>query len=133
MKVYKQNNAGQFELFQSSTYGTQTYYDHSISADLEVMFLATTGSSYYITGMKDGVQNAEIIPTSVSRLAVSDNAKYFIYSSMGAIGVLVNCDYEGSGLNYFDANTLSCVFCNESLDMFMITENNVSTCYTCSL
>ena len=79
MKIYKQNNVGQFELFQSSNYGFQSYYDHSVSADLEVMFLATIGSSYYITGMKDGVQNAEIIPASIFRIAVSDNAKYMVY------------------------------------------------------
>ena len=78
MKVYKQNNAGQFELFQSSNYGSQTYYHHSVNADLEVMFLATSGSGYYITGMKDGVQNAEIIPASIFRIAVSDNAKYLL-------------------------------------------------------
>ena len=122
MKVYKQNNVGQFELFQSSNYGFQSYYDHSVSADLEVMFLVTLGSSYYVTGMKDGVQNAEIIPASVFRGAVSDNKKYMIYSDFsGSIGVLVNCDYEGTGLNYFDTNTSSCVFCDEDLNMFMIT------------
>ena len=133
MSIYKHNNStGQFEVVQSSNYGVQVYKDHSISEDLSVMILTTNSASYLITGIPDLTQNAQELSSSYQRVAVSDNRKYIAVGHM-FITILIDCDYEGTGLMYFDSNSSSCQFCDESLDMFMITQNNSSTCLTCSL